>query len=194
MNGDGDNANPQAQGAPESGTPAPETALSPEERISQLEQELAETKDKLLRALAESENQRQRHLRALTESQRFATSEFARELLNVADNLGRAISSEAAVANDPAAKGVIEGVAATERELLSAFERYGVKRVEPALGDKFDHNLHQAMFELETAEWPPGTVAQVLAPGYVMHDRLLRPAFVGVAKTPADANTVGNGG
>ena len=170
--------------------PAPETALepTPEERIAKLEAELAEARDKLLRALAESENQRRRFVREREESLRFAASNFAKELLSVADNLRRAIASEAAIATDPAAKGVIDGVAATERELWAIFERHGVKRVEPGLGDPFDPHLHQAMYEVATGDYPPGTVAQIMQPGYVMHDRLLRPALVGVAKPQAPAN------
>ncbi len=170
--------------------PAPEAALepAPEERIASLEAELAESRDKLLRALAESENQRRRFIREREESLRFAAANFAKELLNVADNLRRAIENEGAISNDPAAKGVIDGVAATERELWAIFERHGVKRVEPALGDPFDPHLHQAMYEVGTGDYPPGTVAQVMQPGYVMFDRLLRPALVGVATPPAPAN------
>ncbi len=170
--------------------PAPEAAIepAPEERIAQLESQLAEARDKQLRALAESENQRRRFLREREESLRFAASSFAKELLSVADNLRRAIESEGAISNDPAAKGVIDGVAATERELWAIFERHGVKRVEPALGDPFDPHLHQAMYEVATGDHPPGTIAQIMQPGYVMHDRLLRPALVGVAKPPAPAN------
>jgi molecular chaperone GrpE len=181
--------NQEAPPAPESPAPDP---LAPDraaagEKLAKLEAELAETKDKLLRALAEGENQRRRFTREREESLRYAASSFAKELLSVADNLRRAISSETAISANPAAKGVIEGVGATERELLAIFDRHGVKRVEPALGDPFDPHLHQAMYEIETAEQPPGTVAQALQPGYVMFDRLLRPALVGVAKTPAPA-------
>ncbi len=171
--------------------PAPETPASessPEEKIAQLEVELAEARDKQLRALAEGENQRRRFVREREDSLRFAAANFAKELLNVADNLRRAIANEAAISDDPAAKGVIDGVAATERELWAIFERHGVKRVEPALGDPFDPHLHQAMYEVGTGDYPPGTVAQVMQPGYVMFDRLLRPALVGVAKPPAPAN------
>jgi molecular chaperone GrpE len=174
------------QAAPEDSAPeTPASEFTPEEKIAQLETELAEARDKLLRALAEGENQRRRFLREREESLRFAAASFAKELLNVADNLRRALSSEAAIAADPAAKGVIEGVEATERELWAIFERHGVKRVEPALGDPFDPHLHQAMYEIETGDYPPGTIAQIMQPGYVMHDRLLRPALVGVAKPPS---------
>ncbi|MDE2227665.1 MAG: nucleotide exchange factor GrpE [Alphaproteobacteria bacterium] len=172
---------------------APEPAApsaGPEETVARLEAELAETKDRLLRALAETENQRQRHQRDRQEAQRYAAFEFARELLNVADNLRRAI--DAVPGADSTARGVIEGVAATERELLAIFERHGIKRVEPALGEPFDHNRHEAMFEVPGSDQPPGTIAQVLQPGYVMHDRLLRPALVGVAKAAtAEASPAG---
>jgi len=165
--------------------PSPLAAAA--EKIARLESELTESKDRLLRALAEAENQRQRLQRDRHEAQRFAAFEFARELLNVADNLRRAI--DAVPEADSTARGVIEGVAATERELLAIFERHGVKRVEPTLGERFDHNLHEAMFEVPGAPQPPGTVAQVLQPGYVMHDRLLRPALVGVSKAAAGTAT-----
>jgi molecular chaperone GrpE len=172
-------ADAQPEAAPEA---APPTANA---TVTQLEAELAESKDRLLRALAETENQRQRHQRDRQEAKRYAAFEFARELLNVADNLRRAI--DAVPAADSTARGVIEGVAATERELLAIFERHGVKRVEPKLGERFDHNMHEAMFEVPGAPQPPGTIAQVLQPGYVMHDRLLRPALVGISKATANA-------
>ncbi len=175
-------AEPAAASEPEAVSGPPAAVAT----IARLEAELTETKDRMLRALAETENQRQRHQRERTDAQRYAAFEFARELLNVADNLRRAI--DAVPEADSTAHGVIEGVAATERELLAIFERHGVKRVDPKLGDRFDHNLHEAMFEVPGASQPPGTIAQVLQPGYVMHDRLLRPALVGIAKAaPAEA-------
>jgi molecular chaperone GrpE len=194
MNGDDEIYRPidPAQGDP-AAMPEAETASAPsaaDEKIARLEAELAETKDRLLRALAETENQRQRHQRERQDVQRYAAFEFAREVLNVADNLRRAI--DAVPEADATARGVIEGVAATERELLAIFERHGVKRVDPQLGERFDHNLHEAMFEVPGAPQPPGTIAQVLQPGYVMHDRLLRPALVGIAKAaPAEAAASG---
>jgi len=182
MNGEEDAFDKPADAQPEA---APESATAADATVARLEAELAEGKDRLLRALAETENQRQRHQRDRQEAQRYAAFEFARELLNVADNLRRAI--DAVPAADSTARGVIEGVAATERELLAIFERHGVKRVEPKLGERFDHNVHEAMFEVPGAPQPPGTVAQVLQPGYVMHDRLLRPALVGISKAAAGA-------
>jgi len=178
---------PQTEPAATDAEIVPSPLAAATEKIARLESELAESKDRLLRSLAEAENQRQRLQRDRHEAQRFAAFEFARELLNVADNLRRAI--DAVPEADSTARGVIEGVAATERELLAIFERHGVKRVEPKLGERFDHNLHEAMFEVPGAPQPPGTVAQVLQPGYVMHDRLLRPALVGVSKSTAGAAT-----
>jgi molecular chaperone GrpE len=181
-----DTGNFPQDGASHDDAPAPqdepEQAPSADDRIVALETELAETKDRLLRALAEAENQRQRHQRDRLDATRFAASNFARELLSVADNLHRALAS---AGPDEVPSKLLEGVAATERELLAIFERHGMKRIEPQLGERFDHNLHQAMYEVDTTDYPPGTVAQLLQPGYLMHDRLLRPALVGVAKAPA---------
>ena len=164
---------------------AAETA--PEEERSPREAELQDTKERLLRALAETENLRRRNMRDLEEAHKYAISNFARELLEVADNLSRAL-----VAVPPRAREEIEfvrnladGIALTEKALLTAFERHQIAKVIPEIGEKFDHNRHQAMFEVTTAEQPPGTVAQVLQPGYTIADRLLRPALVGVAKAPA---------
>jgi molecular chaperone GrpE len=163
----------------------PEPAeLSVEERIGALEAELAEHKDQLLRALAETENVRRRAQREREDGLKYAVAGFAKELLSVADNLRRALNSlPEAEAKDERTRGLITGVEATERELLSVFERHGLRRIDPD-GERFDHNLHQAVFEAERAGKPGGTIIEVLQPGYVMHDRLLRPAMVGVAKEP----------
>ncbi len=162
--------------------------MSPEERIAALEAELAEYKDRLLRALAETENIRRRAERERADTQKYAVGGFARDLLAPADNLRRALDSVPMTeARDDKTRSLLEGVAATERELLSVFERHGLKRIDPS-GERFDHNLHQAIFEAENTGQPAGTVVQVLQPGYVLHDRLLRPAMVGVAKgAPAPA-------
>ena len=163
---------------------------SPETRIAALEADLADHKYQLLRALAEAENTRRRAERERADAQKYAVSGFARDLLATADNLRRALDSlpqdEAA---DERTKSLISGVAATERELLSAFERHGIRRIDPK-GERFDHNYHQAVFEVENTGQPNGTVVEVLQPGYVLHDRLLRPAMVGLAKEgPKPANT-----
>jgi molecular chaperone GrpE len=107
---------------------------------------------------------------------------FAKDLLSAADNLRRALESlPESEAKDERTRGLLAGVAATERELLNVFERHGIKRLDPK-GERFDHNFHQAIFEAERPDQPSGSVVEVLQPGYVLHDRLLRPAMVGVAK------------
>jgi len=163
---------------------------TPEARMSTLEAELAEQKDRLLRALAETENVRRRAERDREETSKYAVAGFAKELLSVADNLRRALDSlPETEARDERTRSLLAGVEATERELLAVFERHGIRRVDPD-GERFDHNFHQAIFEAERPGKPAGTVIEVLQPGYVLHDRLLRPAMVGVSKAdkgPAEA-------
>ena len=180
---------------------AEETAPSPEQdgsappREAELEAEVADLKERLLRALADAENTRRRAARDIEDARKYAITGFARDLLEVADNLGRALQSipEQARGDIGFIKNLAEGIGMTERSLLGAFERHRIAKVEPRPGDKFDHNLHQAMFEVETADQPPGTVAQVLQAGYVIEDRPQRPAMVGVAKArpQADAEAAG---
>jgi molecular chaperone GrpE len=147
-------------------------------------EELAELKDRLLRALADNENLRSRNARDLEDARKYAVTGFARDMLEVADNLRRALDSVPAGAReqDEALGNLMQGVEMTERGLLTALEKHRVRRVEPKRGDRFDFNLHQAMFEVPTDAVPPGTVAEVMQAGYVIADRLLRPALVGVAK------------
>jgi molecular chaperone GrpE len=180
---------PGTAGAPandvdEAGAPFPDegTPASGDERLATAEAELAETKDRLLRALAETENVRRRFQREREDALKYAVSGFAKDLLSAVDNLRRALDSvpDSEVQNNRT-RSLLDGVAATERELLGALERNGVKRIDPK-GERFDHNLHQAIFEAERPDVPAGTVVEVLQPGYVLHDRLLRPAMVGVAK------------
>ena len=162
-------------------------AVSAEDRLAAVEAELAETKDRLLRALAETENVRRRMQRERDDALKYAASAFAKDLLSPVDNLRRALDAmPEAETSDPRAKSLRDGVAATERELLAAFERHGLKRIDPK-GERFDHNFHQAIFEAERPDVPAGTIVEVLQPGYVLHDRLLRPAMVGVAKGGARA-------
>ena len=165
---------------------------TPETRLAEVEAELAEAKDRLLRALAEAENTRRRFQREREDTLKYAIAGFAKDLLSPVDNLRRALDSlpENEV-SDSRVKSLLEGVAATERELLGTFERHGLKRIDPK-GERFDHNFHQAIFEAERADVPPGTVVEVLQPGYVLHDRLLRPAMVGVAKAPTAAAGTGS--
>jgi molecular chaperone GrpE len=157
-----------------------------DDQLAKTEAELAETKDRLLRTLAESENQRRRMQREAEKDLRYASEPLAKDLLDVGDNLRRALSSiDPATVQDERIKSLLEGVAATERSLLAAFERNNLKRIDPAPGERFDFNLHQAMFEVENSGQPPGSIVQVLQAGYQLHDRLLRAAMVGVAKGEA---------
>ncbi len=172
--------------------------------------EVADLKDKLLRTLAESENVRRRAGRDVTDATKYAITNFARDMLSVADNLRRALDSieaetggngdggkeseddkQAEAANGAAGMDNLEtlrvGVEMTERELLNILGRFGVELIE-ALGEKFDHNLHEALFELEDKDQPSGTVIQVVQTGYTLHDRLLRPATVGVSKGGGQGN------
>jgi molecular chaperone GrpE len=149
--------------------------------------EAASLKDQLLRALAETENVRRRAQREREDAGKYAIANFARDVLQVSDNLHRALEAipASALAEDEALRNLHEGVSATERQLGAALERQQVKRIWP-MGEKFDANFHQAMFEVPTADQAPGTVVQVMQAGYVIHDRLLRPALVGVAKAGGD--------
>ncbi|MGK9170842.1 nucleotide exchange factor GrpE [Inquilinus limosus] len=153
------------------------------ERVAALEAENAKLKDQALRALADAENIRRRSEREREDTAKYAISGFAKSLLDAADNLRRAIDAVPgeAVETDAALKTLVDGVAATERQLLAAFERNGLTRIEP-VDEIFDPNFHQAMFELPGTGKPAGTVVQVVQPGYVLQGRLLRPALVGVAK------------
>jgi molecular chaperone GrpE len=173
----------------QNGAPVPandETGmLDPEAQLAATTAELNDYKDRLLRALAETENVRRRAQREREDASKFAVTGFAKDLLNVADNLRRALTSvDPGKVNDEVVRNLLAGVEATERELLAVFERNGIRRIDPK-GEKFDHNFHQAIFEAEGTGQPAGTVSEVLQPGYVIHDRLLRPAMVGVAKGEA---------
>jgi len=179
-------AGPEVEGVAESETAGvtDDAALAGAlERIAELEAETGKLKDQALRALAETENIRRRSEREREDTAKYAISGFAKSLLDAADNLRRAIDAvpAGAVEADAALKTLVDGVAATERQLLAAFERHGVTRIEP-VGEAFDPNFHQAMFELPGTGKPAGTVVQVMQPGYVLQGRLLRPAMVGVAR------------
>ena len=152
-------------------------------RIAELEGQMVQLRDQTLRALAEAESVRRRTEREKEQTRLYAAGNLAKDLLSAVDNLRRALDAVPAEreALDNAVKNLIVGVEMTERDLLTAFEKNGIKRIEP-LGQRFDPNLHQAMFEIENSGKPAGTVVQLLAPGYVLHDRLLRAAMVGVAK------------
>lgn len=157
----------------------------PEEgSVEALAKELTEAKDRTLRTLAEMENLRKRTAKEVTDARTYGITGFARDILDIADNLQRtldAVSAEAKAAADPGLKALIEGVELTERSLLNTLEKNGVKKFDPA-GEKFDPNFQQAMFEVPDSSVPPGTVVQVVQAGYMIGDRVLRPALVGVAK------------
>lgn len=150
--------------------------------LTKAQAEIAELKDRLLRTAAEGENLRKRLEREKEDAAKYAAGKFAKDILSVADNLRRALETapKDAAEADPV-HGLIAGVEATERELIGVFERHGIQRIDPK-GQRFDPNLHQAMFEIEDPTQPSGTVLQVVAAGYVQHGRLLRAAMVGVSK------------
>lgn len=160
---------------------SPEELAGGGDEVASLKAEVADLKDRLLRTMAETENVRRRAEKDKADASAYAVTNFARDMLNISDNLRRALDT---MPEDVPAdlKAFVEGVEMTERELLNIFERHGIKKVDPKVGDKFDHQIHQAMFEVPTTEHVPGSVMQVVAAGYVIRDRLLRPAMVGVAK------------
>lgn len=164
--------------------------LTPEQaqavRILTLEAELAALKDQSLRAMAEADNTRKRAQREMEEMSRYAVTGFARELVSVIENLQRAAASipPEARAGSELLKTMGEGVEMTQQQLLGIFEKHGIRRIDP-LGEKFDHNRHQAVVQIETGDAEPGIVVQVMQAGYSIHDRLLQPAMVGVSKAPS---------
>lgn len=181
----------QDDATPPNANPETSEAANPAEPdgflvIEKLQAELAEAKDKALRAVAEVENYRRRADKEREDTAKYAITGFARDMLSVADNLRRALESQPADLPD-SLKGFVSGVELTERDLAAIFERAGITKVDP-IGQPFNHDLHQAMFELEDATKPAGTVVQVLQAGYTLKERLLRPAMVGVTKGGPAAN------
>lgn len=151
--------------------------------IDVLNADLADLKDRLLRAAAEMENMRRRFERDMADARQYAVTGFAREVLSIGDNLGRALEAvpDEARKEEGAMASLLAGVELTERELLRVLDKHNVKRLEPQ-GEKFDPNFHQAIFEVEHEDAPHGTVVQVVQPGYSIGERVLRPAMVGIAK------------
>ena len=200
-----DAAKPETRDAPETGATAgaeaaagsspdvsAEAAAPAPDRTVELEAALVEMRDRLLRSHAEMENLRRRTEREVQDAKRYANAGFARDLLGVADNLRRAIeaasaggpavsSEEVDEAADPALAALLEGVELTERELVRALEKNGVTRLDPK-GQLFDPHRHEAVFEAPDHSVPSGTVVQVMQDGYLIGDRILRPAMVGVAR------------
>lgn len=159
------------------------------------EQIIADLKDRLLRTMADMENLRNRSRREQEDALKYANTNFARDLLNVGDNLRRALESvpDDVEQESEALKTLKEGIEMTGRELQSVFERHGISEINP-VGEKFDHNAHQAMFKVPGSGSPPGTVVQVMQVGYMLRDRLLRPAMVGVAAANDESNGNDSGG
>lgn len=172
---------------PDPATPANDPGTPPAEdaeaRIVQLESEVARYKDQALRALAEAENTRRRTQREMEDNSKYANTNMARDMLPLADNLRRALDTltpDERAADEKLEK-FAQGIELVEREFLATIERHHIKKVDP-LGQAFDHNLHQAVAQVEAADKPAGVVVQVLQPGYTIHGRLLRPAMVVVSK------------
>ncbi len=153
-------------------------------KLADVEAERDEFRDKWMRALADAENMRKRSDRDRKEAENYGGSKLARDVLPVYDNLKRALQSSADAEKD-ANKALLEGVELTLRELLSVFKRHGIEPIVPEVGDKFDPQLHQAMFEAPLPDTKAGDIIQVSAEGFMLHDRLLRPAQVGVSSNPA---------
>ncbi len=164
---------------------APQEAPQAEDqiRINILEEQLERTKDQMIRALAEAENARKRAVKEREDASKFAVSRFSRDILSVADNLRRALESIPAelLAAQPEIKNLTDGIEATERELLRAFEKNGIQKTEP-LDERFDPNFHEVMFEAPMPDKEGGIVIQVIEPGYTINGRILRPARVGISK------------
>jgi molecular chaperone GrpE len=155
---------------------------SPENIIVKLNEEIQDLKDQRLRAAAELENFRKRAEKDQADALKYGVSNFAKEIINIKDNVERAQSSISEdVRSNDAVKSIVEGLDMIAQSAVATFEKIGIKKIE-SLNEKFDHNLHQAMMEIENDEVEPGTIVQELISGYTLHDRLLRPAMVGVSK------------
>jgi molecular chaperone GrpE len=178
--------------APEDQAPASENA-SISDAIEALRAENAALKEQVLRVAADGENVKRRAEREANDARAYAIQKFARDLLGVADNLSRALSHLPGDHDDPAVKNFIVGVEMTEKELQGAFERNGLKKIDPPKGEKFDPHVHQAMMEQPGTDVPPGGVIQTLQAGYDLLGRLVRPAMVVVAAKAAGAKPDGGG-
>lgn len=165
------------------GLGAPEMPRHHDDIIAALRAEVADLKDKLLRAHAEVENVRKRYEREKEDTAKYAITRLARDIVSVGDNFQRAIDAvpAAAAEQDTALKSFLEGVTMTERELLNALERHGIRRVQP-MNELFNPHLHQAVMEIPRSDVPSGTIVQVFQAGFMIEDRVLRPAMVAVAK------------
>lgn len=163
-----------------------EAAQTPEsvDEKAELQKQVADLRDRFLRAVAETENVRKRAEREIADARSYGIANFARDTVTAADNLGRvleAIAPDARATADDTLKALLEGVELTEREFQKTLAKHGVKKLDPT-GEKFDPNFHQAMFEVPDPNVPAGMVVQVVQTGYAIGDRVLRPALVGVSK------------
>jgi molecular chaperone GrpE len=161
--------------------------LSTDETLENQNKEIQDLKDQLLRTLAESENLRKRTIKEIGDSKKYSHIYFVRDILSSVDNLQRAleaIPNDKSQLSDPI-KNLIVGLEIVEKEIINTFEKHNVKQISP-LGEKFDYNFHQAMFEVPTNENEPGYVVEVSQKGYLLHDRLVRPAMVGISKKPEE--------
>ena len=167
--------------------------ISKEETVENNNKEIKELKDQLLRSLAEGENLRKRTLKEIADAKKYSHISFVRDLLSSVDNLQRALEAvpdDKSQLSEPI-KNLFIGLEIVEKEILNTFEKYSLKQINP-LGEKFDYNLHQAMFEVPTNEKEPGYVVEVSQKGYLLHDRLVRPAMVGISKTSEEEITEQN--
>lgn len=189
----------EGAGVEPEGTPAGTPERTVEDVMDALVKESAEHKDRWLRTLAEMDNLRKRTEREVADARTYGVTAFARDILAVADNMQRAMQAlddELREKAEPGVKALLDGVELTERELLNVLEKHGVRKIEP-MGEKFDPNFHQAMYEVPDSSVPSGTVVQVVQPGYTIGGRVLRPALVAIAKggpkpAPAPAEAPAN--
>jgi molecular chaperone GrpE len=188
-NAPGGTPGPDSAGAPQAAPDPAEAAARLAAEVDTLQGQIADLTDRLLRAHAEMDNIRKRAEREREETAKYAISKFARDVVAVADNFERAIQAVPAGAaeQDAVLQSLVEGVSMTEREFLNVLERNGVRRINPK-GEAFNPHQHQAMMEMQNPDVAPGTILEVFQPGYVIEDRVLRPAMVVVAKGGAKPN------
>ena len=167
--------------------------ISIEQTVENQNKQIKELKDQLLRSLAESENLRKRTIKEIADAKKYSHISFVRDLVSSVDNLQRAlvaVPEDKSQLSEPI-KNLVIGLEIVEKEILNTFEKHSLKQINP-LGEKFDYNLHQAMFEVPTTEKDPGLVVEVSQKGYLLHDRLVRPAMVGISKKPEEDTTKPN--
>ena len=164
--------------------------FSIEETLENQSKEIKDLKDQLLRSLAEGENLRKRTIKEIADAKKYSHISFVRDLVSSVDNLQRALEAvpdDKSQLSEPI-KNLVIGLEIVEKEILNTFEKHSLKQINP-LGEKFDYNLHQAMFEVPTNEKEPGYVVEVSQKGYILHDRLVRPAMVGISKKSEEETT-----